>query len=121
MNKRYWIVNDCLYALRATALPYPRQFELEVKLLKLRVELLKHETTLAGVQDCTPFQDLKQLVQDFTAEYQCEDAYREIVRRVDTMLIQTQVQAAEHALIAGTTPFLEEVSPSLQQPRARRP
>ncbi|GFO63625.1 hypothetical protein GMPD_15440 [Geomonas paludis] len=122
MDARYCIVNDCLYALRVTALPHMRQqLELEVKLLKLRVELLKDDSAWGGVQDTAPFEDLQQLVQVFIAYRQSEDACWEIVRLVDALFTQVRAQAAEHVLIADTTPFLGEVSPSLQTPGARRP
>ncbi|UPU37860.1 hypothetical protein M1B72_09170 [Geomonas paludis] len=122
MDARYCIVNDCLNALRATALPHlRRQLELEVKLLKLRVELLKNESAWGRVHDTASFEDLQQLVQVFVAYRQSEDACREIVWLVDDLFTQVRAQAAEHALIAGTTPFLGDVSPSLQPPGARRP
>ncbi|HWH67840.1 MAG TPA: hypothetical protein VNT26_00525, partial [Candidatus Sulfotelmatobacter sp.] len=110
------------FTLRATALPHLRQqLELEVKLLKLRVELLKHEGAWGGVQDIAPFEELQLLVQVFVVDRQSEDAYREVVRLVDALFTQAQTQAAEHALLADTTSFLGEVSPSLQSPGTRRP
>ncbi|GFO63633.1 hypothetical protein [Geomonas paludis] len=97
MNERKQIVNDCAHVLRKRSSPHKRQLELEVKFLRLRVELLKHEGESSEVKEAAFFQKLKLLVEEFVAGLSSEDTAGEILQGIDTIMTRIRVSPSYEA------------------------
>ncbi|UPU37846.1 hypothetical protein M1B72_09100 [Geomonas paludis] len=94
MDERKRIVNDCVHALRKKSSPHKRQFELEVKFLRLRVELLKHQGKPSEVEEAAFLQRLKLLVEEFVAGLAAQDTSGEILQGIDTLMTRICVSPA---------------------------
>ncbi|MBJ6749466.1 hypothetical protein [Geomonas anaerohicana] len=94
MDERYRMVNDCVQALRKKSSPHKRQFELEVKFLRLRVELLKHQGESSEVEEAAFLHKLKLLVEEFVAGLSSEDTSGEILQGIDTIMTRICVSPA---------------------------
>lgn len=81
--------------LRDVALPQKRRLEVETKLIRLKVKLLRCEGSFGAVVEAVPFRNLMLLVQEFVANGQCEEKQCEILHCIDELMNDLHEEAAE--------------------------